>query len=1001
MSRLHLALFAASCVAALSLGTALDASAQTSRTSRPDVSPPRDVPPALMVNTGDRSEPLKLQKVDIQARVVGFAAETTMTMTFYNPHSRVLAGDLYFPLPEGATVSGYGLDVDGKLVDGVVVDKHEARRIFEAEVRKGVDPGLVEWTAGHNFRTRIFPIAAKGTRTVMVRYVSDLVATSDGLRYQLPLGFRDRVGEFHVRVEVLQAASTPRVAAGGPKGLTFKDWKKGWIAETTARNVAVTEDLTVELPVTPGTALVEKGSDGHIYFAIRDPAALGKPAYAGTKASPERIRVWWDASWSRERTADMARESALLMAFLQSVGSVEVELRVFRESVDRAVEFQLPRDATRLANTLDTLIYDGGTQLGALALGSGGRQAPQLELLFSDGVTNFGKRLPGSSSVPLMVVSSANTAEHSLLAGLARGTGGAYFNLARRTDDAAVAASLWAPRWTLMGATEAAGATDIYPRGATEASPSRLIVGRLTAGSTSVRLSYGFSGDSRRSDRSFTVNRAAAVDGDLLRTFWAQQRLADLMADPAGNATAIKTLGKTHGLVTPGTSLLVLERLDQYLEYAVRPPVMLASMRTEWDAEMERRSTARQAEHKSKLESVVAMWKDHVSWWSKRYKYPKGFRYGQRVKKKTMEATGAAMGGGGVARGRVASAPRAEPSEMDGADHDDDAPEAKKDSGGGSSQPEPGVAMRPWDPDTPYLRAIKKAPASEQYAAYIAQRSEHGSAPAFFLDCANFFHEEGAPAIGFRVLSNLAELELEDAALLRVLAHRLAQLGHLDEAIGLFQRALELRPEEPQSYRDLALVLERRAAASSRENLGRSRADYREAMTLLTQIVMKTWDRFDAIEIIALTELNHIIPRARKLGVTDVPIDERLVKHLDMDIRIAMTWDADMTDMDLHVVEPSTEEAYYSHNRTTIGGKVSRDFTSGYGPEVYSLRRAMKGMYEVKTKYFGSSAAKLAGAVTLQVDVFTNYGRPNEKRRSMTLRLTDSKEMFTVGELEF
>jgi len=35
----------------------------------------------------------------------------------------------------------------------------------------------------------------------------------------------------------------------------------------------------------------------------------------------------------------------------------------------------------------------------------------------------------------------------------------------------------------------------------------------------------------------------------------------------------------------------------------------------------------------------------------------------------------------------------------------------------------------------------------------------------------------------------------------------------------------------------------------------------------------------------------------------------------------------------------------------------------------------------------------------LQVDIFTDYGRPNEKRRSMTFRLTEKKQMFTVGEV--
>jgi uncharacterized protein YfaP (DUF2135 family) len=105
--------------------------------------------------------------------------------------------------------------------------------------------------------------------------------------------------------------------------------------------------------------------------------------------------------------------------------------------------------------------------------------------------------------------------------------------------------------------------------------------------------------------------------------------------------------------------------------------------------------------------------------------------------------------------------------------------------------------------------------------------------------------------------------------------------------------------------------------------------------------------------------------------------------------------------MDLHVVEPSGEEADYSHNRTTIGGLVSRDFTQGYGPEEYILRRAMHGRYVIKANYYGSSAASLIGPVTLHVDVYTNYGRKNERVRSMTLRLTEAKETFVVGEIEF
>lgn len=61
------------------------------------------------------------------------------------------------------------------------------------------------------------------------------------------------------------------------------------------------------------------------------------------------------------------------------------------------------------------------------------------------------------------------------------------------------------------------------------------------------------------------------------------------------------------------------------------------------------------------------------------------------------------------------------------------------------------------------------------------------------------------------------------------------------------------------------------------------------------------------------------------------------------------------------------------------------------------FRRHLRGENRVS----GSAAAQPIGAVTLQDDVFTRRVRENEKRRSMTLRLTESKEEFGGGEIQF
>ena len=313
------------------------------------------------------------------------------------------------------------------------------------------------------------------------------------------------------------------------------------------------------------------------------------------------------------------------------------------------------------------------------------------------------------------------------------------------------------------------------------------------------------------------------------------------------------------------------------------------------------------------------------------------------------------------------------------------------------------VDIKPWDPNTPYLKQMKAAAPEKAYTIYLEQRKTFSSSPAFYLDCADYLLRLGQRDLGLRVLSNVAELDLADARLLRIIAHRLSQLGERQSAIDLFEKIRRLRPEEPQSFRDLALAIADRAdeAVNDRQHASLSAVDdYLRSIDLLNTVIMGDWDRFQGIQVVALMEANRILAHLNALPglrAIKLPLDARLIKNLDLDLRIVLTWDTDLTDVDLWVTEPSGEKCFYQHNRTTIGGLLSTDFTQGYGPEEYCLRKVMPGTYTIQAQFYGSRQQALVGPTTVHATFITHFGRPDEKRQHLTFRLTDAKEVIDIG----
>ena len=230
-------------------------------------------------------------------------------------------------------------------------------------------------------------------------------------------------------------------------------------------------------------------------------------------------------------------------------------------------------------------------------------------------------------------------------------------------------------------------------------------------------------------------------------------------------------------------------------------------------------------------------------------------------------------------------------------------------------------------------------------------------------------------------------MKLEEAELLRIVANQLLENDEVAMAIETFRQVTNMREEEPQSYRDLALACN-------------EAGQYDESVKLLYKVVTGEWnERFHGLKSVALNKMNAI--NSAHPGVNTSGIDKRYIVAMPVDVRIVINWSSDNSDVDLWVTEPSGEKCMYSNNLTARGGKLSGDITQGYGPEEYMIRKATNGNYIIEANLFGDSRQTLGGPITVKAEMFTNFGRSNQKRQVINFRVTTNKEVVKIGKLHF
>ncbi|MBI1310025.1 hypothetical protein GC176_01870 [bacterium] len=196
---------------------------------------------------------LSLRKFHIDVHVEGGFARTAIDQTYFNHTFSRQEGTFHFPLPPDASLSRLAMYVNGKLMEGGMVERDHGRNVYEQIRHTRRDPALLEWVDGSTFKMRVFPLEARQEKRIVLSYTQRLPKNYDRTTYRFPAG--------HTLEGVRDWSAHLRIVDGKSNGLRwFSPSHLLRVVEPSAGNVpeagetAAREDATDDL-VLAGTLL--------------------------------------------------------------------------------------------------------------------------------------------------------------------------------------------------------------------------------------------------------------------------------------------------------------------------------------------------------------------------------------------------------------------------------------------------------------------------------------------------------------------------------------------------------------------------------------------------------------------------------------------------------------------------------------------------------------------------------------------------------------------------
>ncbi|MBK8173445.1 MAG: VWA domain-containing protein [Sandaracinaceae bacterium] len=556
----------------------------------------------LLLPSNGQLEPLAIQSHRVTVSVRERVAESRVEQVFLNTTNQRLEATYIFPLPEGATVSGFAMWVNGRRTEGELLDSNQARSVYEGIVARMRDPGLVEYVGCNLFRARVFPIEPHAQQRIEISFTQALSYESGVVHYTYPLhtsGISARtLRDMTVNVDIVSRTPIRAVYSPSHRISVSRPTDRHSVVGFEASQAILSDDFELYYSVDDrdvGLSLLthrDAGEDGYFLAMVAPRSQVTEQQIAAKEVifvfdtsgsmygeKIERARAALDYMLARLRPNDLF-QVVRFSTDVESLFDQGQSAPASPANIARAREFARRFDAA------------GGTAIEPALMSAVHTRAqndmPRMVVFLTDGMPTVGNTDPEtivsnvareSGAAQLFVFGVGDDVNTTFLDALAAQNHGVgdYFrdgNEMERRLSAFYDRVAYPLLTELSIAFPNMNAYDIYPRdlGNLYRGGQLLVMGRYRGeGMSHVALNGRIANEHQARTFAFNVNFAARESGnDFLPKVWATRKIGYLLdeirmhGERAELREEVVALARRFGIVTPYTSYLVVP--DQRVE---------------------------------------------------------------------------------------------------------------------------------------------------------------------------------------------------------------------------------------------------------------------------------------------------------------------------------------------------------------------------------------------------------------------------------------------------